>query len=103
MSVHEQTVADLNWMLRELGEEIVYHQKIENIDLNFFAIVDRNAESPPPYGYEHSLSQKHHEFTFLRNEVLAPKRGDQIVLQGVTYEINYIHPNDDVVWTVAAR
>jgi len=87
----------------ELGEEIVYKPQDSNDEYKFIAIVDRNAESPPAYGYEKILSQKHHVFTFLRDEIPAPQRGDHVVVQGISYAVDFVYADDDVVWRVAGR
>ncbi len=60
--------------------------------------MDRNAESPPAYGYEQTLSQRHHVFCFLRGDLpCAPQRGDCVVVQGISYAVDFVHADDDVV------
>jgi len=103
MELYELVADDLKWLIPEVGEPVIYEyangQQVETQ-----ALVDRNAETPPPYGYENTLSQKHHEFTFVGDTLPhAPKRGDLIKLGGVEYQIDFIHPNDEDIWIVAAR
>jgi len=103
MELYELAEEDLQWLIPELGEPVVYiYADGQQVATN--AIVDRNAETPPPYGYEGTLSQKHHEFIFVGDTLPhAPKRGDIIKLNGVAYKVNFIHPNDEDIWIVAAR
>lgn len=96
--------ADFPHMLDQVGEAVTYLPQSGG-EYNFMAIVDRNAISPPPNGgYEHTLSQRWHEFTFASDAlVLPPKRGDKITTQGKTYTVQFIYPNDADLCTVAAR
>jgi hypothetical protein len=103
-SFSEQANSDTAWMIDEFGDTIVYHSQTGG-DFEGKAVVVRNTTEPPPAGYEHILTQLHHEFTFMKTLLgeVVPKRDDTVTLFETDYTVHSVSKDDEPVWTVLAR
>lgn len=100
MTLSEQYVNDAIWMVQELGEPVTFHG---DSSVTVIAIIDRQAEDPPAYGYTSTLSNKHHQITFILGDLpRLPKNGDQVEFDSKLHTIDYVNPPTDVV-TVNAK
>ena len=104
---HDDQLDDLAKLMPEVCEEVTVIFA-ENDILTTWAIIDRNATKTPPVGYSNTLTQMHHELTFLRHDLGGRdiKRGNQVVFNNpmpTTYTIHTVYTDDAETITVAAR
>ena len=78
---------DLPWMFDEIGSSIEFQSQTTN------GIVDWDAEKPPAYGYENTLSHRWHEVTCMRGVFTSePRRGDLIKIGGKDFKVDFVRP-----------
>jgi hypothetical protein len=78
---------DLVWILSEIGATIEFQSQV------LPGIVDWDAEKPPSYGYEGTLSNRWHEVTCIRKSFTSePKRGDLIRIDGKNFRVDFVRP-----------
>jgi hypothetical protein len=104
-SLKELCDQDLEWIISDAGDlvTIISRDGLQRVD-EIPAIIHRNVGDPPPYGYEKTLSTKHHEVTFLLGAVGFPiLNGVTILFDGQTFTVHSPPLVDGNKVTVYAR
>lgn len=97
---------DLQWIIEDAGEPITVMSKdgltsVEGVS----ALIRRNTEDAPPYGYDRQLSGKHHEVSFLKDAINAfpLEKGIKLMFDNSEFVVDHIFPSDQTLVTVFAR
>lgn len=110
MRLSQQFIEDGKWMIEEAGELVVYHPTGDRMltygeDIEIYAIIDRVGANEPEYGYEQTLSGRHHYLTLhIKAEgtegnhlEFIPRRDEVVTFDGSDHQIDYVSPVTDTV------
>lgn len=91
-NLNELRDQDLEWIIKESDALVTVISKdglnrVEEVP----AVIYRNVEDPPPYGYEKTLSTKHHEVTVLKSSFEFPiLNGTKVLFDNQTFTVHYV-------------
>jgi hypothetical protein len=91
-SLKELRDQDLEWIISDAGDLVTIisrdgSQRMDEVP----AIIRLNVEETPPYGYEKTLSTKHHEVTILQNSVdFLILNGSKVSFDEQTFVVHYV-------------